>query len=66
MMNRNYKTWTVWRFPVRLKNKFVGKVKEQGSTVPIILEYLINRWLREERQKEERMGVLRCDEDHGR
>lgn len=51
--NNGYKIWCVGSFPVRSRNKFVGQCKSQGKTVAEVLEYLVNRYLREMERMEQ-------------
>lgn len=44
-------TWAIWNFPESVKNKFIGMAKQQGMTASECLEYVICKWLRDERKK---------------
>lgn len=41
--------WGISGFPKGLKDQFAGLCKMQGKRVPDVLEYLVARYIREER-----------------
>lgn len=45
-------TWTVRSMPKRLKDQFVGLCKMKGASVSEVLEYIIGKWIRDEKGKE--------------
>ena len=58
MTKKKTVTWTIWQFPWKLKNGFVGMVKAKGLTVPEVLAELITEWLK----KQDLGGILESDD----
>lgn len=44
--------WGIKNFPCKLRRKFVAMCHERGETAGNTLEYLISKWIREQKRKE--------------
>ena len=50
-------SWMIGDFPRDVKNKFMALAKIDNKTAPEYLEYVLNKFFREEKQKEKKADV---------